>query len=445
MARFLLFLQFEMYPDQKRPHRRSRTLLRVLPVGALLLCATEASAFKLKSTSSGAPIQWQDDQVAFAPIRSGDGRRDALLKLALRAAVEAWKRVSTLRLAVVDESPNPVRWSGDEWAHDPAFLAVTLTRYDVDTGRIVSAEIVVNEVSASWADRAMEPSRAGHFDVQNMLTHEVGHAVGLGHSEVDEATMYPSADADETSKRYLAKDDIDAVAALYGELPGTDVELDLPPIGADSQPVLEAAVGCSSVEGASPTAWVLYLLGVGVLLLRRRWVPGVLCLASSAFLVTSTAYGSPSARPEAGAVLARSELVFQGQVVSQHTEWRPGDLVVTVSQIRVETCLKGTCPPVLIVQQLGGEYGNLGLLVSGITPLPKKGRVLLATNPSGPSWRLAGEDQGQLYVESAKSGPSNLSESMELVREQLGAFRTKPAPAVPPTTTSTPAKGVLRQ
>jgi predicted Zn-dependent protease len=47
------------------------------------------------------------------------------------------------------------------------------------------------------------------------MVHEVGHVIGLGHSSVSGATMYPSVSACNTSPRSLASDDIAGRDDLY--------------------------------------------------------------------------------------------------------------------------------------------------------------------------------------------------------------------------------------
>ena len=49
--------------------------------------------------------------------------------------------------------------------------------------------------------------------VNNILTHEIGHCIGLGHSADTEALMYYSTNSGRQT--VLAKDDIDGVAYLY--------------------------------------------------------------------------------------------------------------------------------------------------------------------------------------------------------------------------------------
>ena len=47
------------------------------------------------------------------------------------------------------------------------------------------------------------------------MAHEVGHVIGIGHSNVSGATMYPSVSACNTGNRTLASDDFAARDNLY--------------------------------------------------------------------------------------------------------------------------------------------------------------------------------------------------------------------------------------
>jgi len=56
----------------------------------------------------------------------------------------------------------------------------------------------------------------GQYDLQGVMTHEYGHALGLGHSTVSGTTMWPSVGSGSTATRSIEADDIAGVQAIYG-------------------------------------------------------------------------------------------------------------------------------------------------------------------------------------------------------------------------------------
>jgi hypothetical protein len=56
---------------------------------------------------------------------------------------------------------------------------------------------------------------SGGYDLQGVATHEFGHAVGLGHSNVSGATMYPSVAACDFGTSSLSTDDKNGYNAIY--------------------------------------------------------------------------------------------------------------------------------------------------------------------------------------------------------------------------------------
>jgi len=57
---------------------------------------------------------------------------------------------------------------------------------------------------------------SGQFDLQGVMCHEYGHALGLGHSTVGGTTMFPSVGSGVTSTRSIEADDVAGIKAIYG-------------------------------------------------------------------------------------------------------------------------------------------------------------------------------------------------------------------------------------
>lgn len=80
---------------------------------------------------------------------------------------------------------------------------------------LVEWDAVYDDQDFNWG--VVTPTNPGVMDLQNIITHELGHSGGLGHPEstcVDE-TMYAFASAGETKKRTLNAGDIAGINNLY--------------------------------------------------------------------------------------------------------------------------------------------------------------------------------------------------------------------------------------
>ncbi|MCZ6806829.1 MAG: matrixin family metalloprotease [Deltaproteobacteria bacterium] len=172
--------------------------------------------------------------------------------------------------------------------YSPNAFAVTIVWHNTSTGEIFDADMMINEDLGPYArclDSGCEPSTPGNrgpADLQSIVTHEVGHFIGIGHSDVDGATMFASSERNGVSKRTLAQDDIEAVCEIYppGNLDTScnpnvvggldlDCEDDGPPNCEPTQ--LPSSGGCSACE-VSPreTPWGALLLALLALTVLRR-------------------------------------------------------------------------------------------------------------------------------------------------------------------------------
>lgn len=98
----------------------------------------------------------------------------------------------------------------DAYKNSGNTLALTTLTFNVQSGEIYDADIEINgESPISTSDSAVTN------DLQSILTHEIGHFIGIAHSPDETATMFATYEAGSTSLRDLAPDDINAVCAVY--------------------------------------------------------------------------------------------------------------------------------------------------------------------------------------------------------------------------------------
>lgn len=138
-------------------------------------------------------------------------------------------------------------WS-TERLHDPRALAVTYVWHDPATGEILDADMELNEETKDFhvcatADCAdVVPLDSAVADLENTVTHELGHYFGIAHTPDDRlATMFAEAVPGETIKRDLADDDRMAMCAMYP--PGTL------PAACDSTPAGGLGLDCAAPSG----------------------------------------------------------------------------------------------------------------------------------------------------------------------------------------------------
>jgi MYXO-CTERM domain-containing protein len=193
-------------------------------------------------------------------------------------------------------------------------------------------------------------------DVQNTITHELGHVLGLMHSDTSaDLVMYPSAPPGELTKRTLKDDDRDGLLSLYGTEPA-----------ANPAPL---AMGCSATSTAS--GWGV--LALVLLTLGRRKTLAVAALSLPAL--------ATAAEPSA---ITRADEVALVQVVSRQPRQHPlnrGLIITELSLLPLE-CLKGTCADLARVVVAGGRVGDIEQVVVH-EPVPVPGQTILVTRSAG--------------------------------------------------------------
>ncbi|MEW5925199.1 MAG: matrixin family metalloprotease [Candidatus Zixiibacteriota bacterium] len=151
---------------------------------------------------------------------------------ACQASVDNWKNITytdlthqylgTTSVAYnYDDGVNVLSWAADglvEWNWGAIAFA---TNYVVEsTGEIYGFDVLMNP-KKKWSYDGTP--RNNEYEIEAILTHELGHSWGLCHSMVGTATMYPFVSTANTSQTTLEHDDIISHALVYnnGTFPGS--------------------------------------------------------------------------------------------------------------------------------------------------------------------------------------------------------------------------------
>ena len=108
-----------------------------------------------------------------------------------------------------------------------------------------------------------------------------------------------------------------------------------------------------------------------------------LCLT---FIALSNLHATSVRAPGFNALVDRAELIFTGQVLGQHCEWRVIEgrrSIVTLVSFGVERWHKGTSPAVVTLQFLGGTMGEITLSVSEMPKFKPGERTVLFVEGNG--------------------------------------------------------------
>lgn len=246
----------------------------------------------------GAPLYWPSACVSYAIDQRGSSQVSASEAAALaRRAFDAWEGVDCggglgPSVAAVDVGPvscgaaeysqdkgnvNVIAFRDDAWpyAGGKGTLALTTVTYNIETGAIYDADVELNSehVEFSTGDEGVKS------DLLSILTHELGHFLGLAHSAEGQATMNPSYVVGTIALRDLDEDDAAGICAAYPPDDPRPRPCLLPPRHGFADACAAEQGGCSIGRVGEPepaagragagAAWATLAGALGVMLRRR--------------------------------------------------------------------------------------------------------------------------------------------------------------------------------
>jgi len=194
--------------------------LTILALATLTVLAVSVPAFGYTLLSprrvwKSVPVSVPVYNRGNATVTDSDGGVTAVIN-----AIKTWGIVgsaSTSIAAVRGQAPATITLNNNGHICNGSCLAATLTGYYHQEGNstfIDDADVYTNTKVNLTSSRESDGC-SGEYDLDGIMVHEVGHVIGLGHSTVVGATMYPSVSACNFNNRTLEADDLAAKNDLY--------------------------------------------------------------------------------------------------------------------------------------------------------------------------------------------------------------------------------------
>jgi len=279
------------------------TVLGALPNDAAAYCqSTTVREEDANCGQVGKPLSWSTPCLSYAiDIDGSQWLEQSDTRATVDAAFKTWSSVtcdsgptdiqfqrlpdSTCMVPEFNNSGGNVNtiafldpWVGpsDGVPLEPRALAITKMWFNTATGELWGADMIIND-ERQWTQCTTNGDCTG-FDLEAVVTHEAGHFIGIGHSPIEEATMYfRSGVPGDTDARSLDQDDIDATCAIYppGSLQSECSDADFTPRGGldlNCEDGPNAGGGGCSAAAGNETAhgWPLILLASALLIAVRR-------------------------------------------------------------------------------------------------------------------------------------------------------------------------------
>lgn len=212
---------------------------------------------------------WASLPIGITVVESDPQRKNKLETLA-QMAIQEWESRTGHMLwdfsksGSSPSSSNVIRWSNDfanETHMDPSSVLAVAIRY-TNGPYFARTEIVING-----------SHNLNNYDnyLQTTITHELGHTMGLDHSDVSTAVMAPSL---QLQYRGLQTDDLHAMSDAYSETHHRQVIGYVSPLAYETKESKSQPLSCGTTSmGSGFNAQALLSLSTGLLIgfVRKIW------------------------------------------------------------------------------------------------------------------------------------------------------------------------------
>jgi hypothetical protein len=191
-------------------------------IGLCLLAATFTIVLAGTRDTSGYVLSgptWAPGPVLYYVNTTNMDLPDAVIPPALAVGANAWSDQTRASFRFQYAGTSTVTTNTNDGLNVVMFRnasngsAIATTYWWSSGSRIIDADIVFWDGGFQFFTGSTGCSNG--FYIEDIAAHEFGHVLGLGHSTVPTATMYPTVSTCATGNRTLDPDDIAGVEALY--------------------------------------------------------------------------------------------------------------------------------------------------------------------------------------------------------------------------------------
>lgn len=369
----------------------TKTIASIASAAVVVAAASDASAYVVKKSKSGAIVHWDASDITFTLDPSVDenvkGAADAT-----RTSMQSWSGTAGAPdLAIVAPTADAPKTPGMDRKNGVFFkkggyapagkaLAITVLTYDNASGRILDADIIFNgaytfavldpvsdKVPAATGTHPTNTDSVTHevedptvgvtYDLHHVIAHELGHSLGMN-DEMGrrDALMFRYTAPNDPSLRAPSSDDVSGLAEIYANR-------------ADAE-----SSGCgATVAPKKPSFAASHLAMVGVLAFlvflvlrsrsdkRARLGFVVAAAAAGLFLLPSSSKGETrNVKTDASLSLGHA----RATVRTTSTTIEDG-LFKTAFELTTTSCRAAHCPKTAKGAAWGGTVGDLRQEVGG--------------------------------------------------------------------------------